>query len=343
VSWGEVPSSDASGGDESGWGQDPPRNQLRPLNLGDVLDGAFRLARDHWRTFALGLGVLTVPLALISGLVNTLLFGAAPGIFDMLTNPEMLETWATAGPPADLRTTITASLMSLLASLVLTPLLYGTAVHIAATGYRGGHADPMASVRAAGRRYLGLLGAIVLMWIVVFGIYIAAVVLIVVLVAVGVGAGDASGAIGIAILAVILGIAAIVLVIIAATRVALTIPALMLEQLGPAKALRRSNALVKGKTGLTLGTLLVVGIITTIIGLVLAWPFEAIGSALRGALGAGAGAVATTVGQMVSGLVTNALLGAALVLIYFDRRVRMEGYDLTELADELGEPPDRAW
>jgi hypothetical protein len=343
VSWGEGPTPDAAGDDGSGWNQDPPRNQLRPLNLGDVLDGAFRLARDHWRAFALGLGVLTVPLALISGLVTTLLVGVQPGLIDMVTNPEVLETWATTGPPPDMGTALTASIMSLLASLVLTPLVYGTAVYIAATGYRGGNPDPMGSVRAAGRRYFGLLGAIVLMGLVVFGIYLAAVALIVLLFAAGFATGDGSSAVGVILLSVVLGIGAIVLVVIAATRVSLTVPALMLEQLGPGRALRRSNALVKGKTGLTFGTLLVVGILTTIIGLILAWPFEAIGSALRNALGDGAYSVATTIGQMVSSLITNALLGAALVLIYFDRRVRNEGYDLTELASELGEPPDRSW
>jgi hypothetical protein len=49
------------------------------------------------------------------------------------------------------------------------------------------------------------------------------------------------------------------------------------------------------------------------------------------------------VSQIVSSLVQNALLGGAVVLIYFDRRVRTEGYDLTELAGELGERRDRPW
>jgi len=330
VSWGEEPTPDASGGDGAGWGQEPPRNQLRPLNLGDVLDGTFRLLRDHWRAFFLGLGVVVVPLALLTGLVTTLLGGPQPGFIEMLQNPEVMQTWALeAETPPNIGGLIAASGVAVLASLVLTPLGYGTAVHIAASGYRGSRVDPMASLRAAARRYFGLLGATILLGLVPLLIFLAPMVLVI--------AGSAAAVDALAIIGGIGFLVSVVFAIIALVRVMLTIPALMIEQSGPVQAVKRSNALVKGKTGLALGTMLVVYIITVIIGLVLALPFDALG----GAIGEGAGAVATTIGQMVTTLVTDALVGAALVLIYFDRRVRKEGYDLTELANELGEPPDR--
>jgi hypothetical protein len=131
----------------------------------------------------------------------------------------------------------------------------------------------------------------------------------------------------------------LVVAIIVAIRMVVAIPALLIERLGPVEALRRSNRLIKGKTGMVLLTLIVVWIITFIIGLLLGLPFGGVG----GAIGRFGGTVLTTVGQMLTSLVSNALLGVAIVLIYFDRRVRNEGYDLTELASELGEPQDRQW
>jgi MFS family permease len=342
VSWGEPPSNGGQGdppGEGQGpdsptwgqdpprWGQDPPANRLRPLDLGDVLDGMFRQAVAHWRAFLIGLGIIVVPLALLSGLVATLAFGTAPGFAEMLQDPEVAQSFVLGDVPGSIWTLAGAAIFSAIAGLLLTPLIYGIAVHVAATGYRSGTADPMNSVSAAGRRYWGLLGTTILQGLVPFLIFLIPLVLLV-----AAGVGDAGALIAVGVLAFL---ASIVFVIIVAVRLVLAIPALLIERLGPVEALQRSNALVKGKTGMVLLTLIVVYIITAIIGFVLTLPFSAGG----GAVGDVAGTVITTLGQMVSSLVTNALLGVAIVLIYFDRRVRNEGYDLTELAAELGEEP----
>jgi len=230
--------------------------------------------------------------------------------------------------PGSIWTLAGAAIFSAIAGLLLTPLIYGIAVHVAATGYRSGTVDPMNSVSAAGRRYWGLLGTTILQGLLPFLIFLIPLVLLI-----AAGVGDAGALIAVGILAFL---ASIVFVIIVIVRLVLAIPALLIERIGPIEALQRSNALVKGKTGMVLLTLIVVYIITAIIGFVLTLPFSAGG----GAVGDVAGTVITTLGQMFSSLVTNALLGVAIVLIYFDRRVRNEGYDLTELAGELGEPQD---
>ena len=345
MSWGEPPSN-AGPGDPSGYGQDPPAygqeppawgqeapaNRLRPLDLGDVLDGMFRQVRAHWRAFIIGLGIVVVPLSLLSGLVATLAFGTVPGFAEMLQDPQVAASFAAGEDiPGTIWTLMGAAVFSLAASLLLTPLIYGIAVHVAVTGYRSGDVDPMTSVRAAARRYGGLLGTYILQGLVVFGIILIPFVLIIAAAASQSGALIALGVLSL--------LASMVFVVIAVVRLALAFPALLVERIGPADALQRSNSLVKGKTGMVFLTLLVVYIITAIIGGILGLPFSAGG----GAIGDVAGAVITTLGQMVSGLVTNALLGIAIVLVYFDRRVRNEGYDLTELAAELGEPQNPPW
>lgn len=338
--WGEDPPpppgpSDGGPGPQSGWGEDPAPNRLRPLNLGDVLDGAFRLAVAHWRGFAIGLGVVVIPLSLLSTLAVALTFGTAPGFFETFNDPEVVEGFAEGAVTADDFAGVTSAFGALaaagLASLLLTPLVYGIAVHIAAVGYRAGAVDPMQSVRGAARRYFPLLGVTILLGLVPLLIFMSPLLVVLVGAATGVDALTVIGTIGF--------LVSLVVAVIAAIRLAVAVPALVIERVGPVQALRRSNDLVKGKTGLTLGTLLVIYIIVMIIGLVLAAPFGLV----SGAVGNTTGAVIETVGSIISSLVQNALIGAALVLIYFDRRVRTEGYDLTELAGELGERRDRPW
>lgn len=325
--------SDPIPGDGRGWGADPGPDRLRPLNLGDVLDGMFRLVRTHWRAFALGLGVIVVPLALLTGLVVARTLGTPPGFLQLAQNPELAESFETGAPPSggDIARVVGIAGLAGLAGVLAAPLIYGVAVRIAATAYRTGRVDPMASLREAAGRYLPLLGATILLWLIPAVIFLLPVIILI--------AGGTSGVDALVAIGGIAFIVTLVLALLAVVRLLLTIPVVVLEGAGPIRAVQRSNELVKGKTGLVLGTAIVVWIITTIIGIVLTLPFGLFG----GAFGSGAGAVANTVGQMVSSLVTDSLLGAALVLIYFDRRVRSEGYDLSELADELGERPDNRW
>ena len=312
------------------WGRDPDPDSLRPLNLGDVLDGTFRIARTHWKAFAIGLSVIVVPLSVLSGLILAQMFGTGPGLLESLQNPELLETTQPTPDPQELvRVAVTAALSGV-ASLLLTPLIYGVAVRIAASGYRAGEVDPMESVKAAARRYPALLGTLFLAYLVIAGIALVPLLLV------GVGAaGENTALIAIGGIGVLVGL---VVAVIAAVRLSLIVPAVIVERTGPAAALRRSNELVRGRTGMVFGTLLVVNIIVAIIGFVLTLPFQA-GMLQGGQIGA----VVTTAGSIISSLVSNSLLGAAFVLVYFDRRVRAEGYDLSELAAELGDTPDPRW
>lgn len=331
---GDEPTPDVGRDDASLQEREPPPNRLRPLNLGDVLDGSFRLVREHWRAFMIGLGVLTLPFVLLFGLIFARM-ASSPGFLDAALTPtsdprqaqEVLGSFAGAFG------------LLLLAGLVAMPLLYGTCVHIAATGYRSGHADPMASVRAAARRYFALLGAAILLFLIVLFLYLVLGIGLVVIggLLISSAGGLDTGIGGLIGLAIFLAV--VVLFIVMMTRYILTFPALMIERIGPYQALRRSYALVRGRSGMVFLTLLVVSIIGTIVTLVLTWPLEWIGGWVAGTTGA---AIGLGVGQIVSTILYTALMAAALVLIYFDRRVRTEGYDLTELADELGAPQDRS-
>jgi hypothetical protein len=337
VSFGDEPTPDMGRDDASLQGREPPPNRLRPLNLGDVLDGSFRLVREHWRAFMIGLGVLTVPLALLLGLIFARV-ASSPGFLEMSQDAAVTPGLGQQQAQEIFGGFFAAFWLVILAGILLIPMLYGTCVHIAAIAYRSGRADPMASVRAAGRRYLALLGAAVLLFLIWLFVYLLVVVAVAVVGGILISAGGQDSAL-VGVFGVVGLLAVLVIFALVMTRFILTFPALMIEGVGPFQALRRSSTLVRGRTGMVFLTVLIVSFIGAIVTGVLTWPLQWIGGLVAGAAGA---AVGFGVGQIVSTILYMALMGAALVLIYFDRRVRTEGYDLTELADELGAPQDRS-
>ncbi len=114
-------------------------------------------------------------------------------------------------------------------------------------------------------------------------------------------------------------------------------PVLLLEGTRGRKALGRSRALVRGRWWPTLGAEAVGFVIASIVGGV-------IGAALLGVLAAGAknsvaaAAILSGVGSAISAGLVTPFRAALTTVIYFDLRVRKEGYDLQLLAEHLGVP-----
>lgn len=116
---------------------------------------------------------------------------------------------------------------------------------------------------------------------------------------------------------------------------------LLLEGRKGFKALRRSFRLVKGRWWPVFGATLVAAILSSIVG---------------GALGALTApliftdsaddivlsAVVETLVNTVSGILTTPFQAAIVAIIYFDLRVRKEGFDLELLAQRIGTAPDPA-
>jgi hypothetical protein len=112
-------------------------------------------------------------------------------------------------------------------------------------------------------------------------------------------------------------------------------PALLSEGLGPVEALGRSFRLVKGRWWPVFGALLVMYLLVAVI------------SGILGALGAATlitavdsevvAAVFVTIVNTLSSLITLPLMAAVLTVLYFDLRVRNEGFDLQLLARGVGQ------
>jgi hypothetical protein len=117
-------------------------------------------------------------------------------------------------------------------------------------------------------------------------------------------------------------------------------PVLLIEGVRGAGALRRSFRLVRGRWWPTAGVLLVAALMTSILG-------GAIQAALLGiSLAGGDHSVALTVlvtslAAAISAILTRPFQASVVTILYYDLRVRREGYDVTLLAEQLGiEPAD---
>jgi hypothetical protein len=118
----------------------------------------------------------------------------------------------------------------------------------------------------------------------------------------------------------------------------LMLPVLLFEGVGPFKALGRSRSLVKGRWWPTLGLLFVGYLLVTILAGIIEGLL--IGVAVGTSDSTVPGAIATVIGGTIASVITRPYLAAVLTILYFDMRVRKEGFDLQLLAEGLGQPHD---
>lgn len=123
------------------------------------------------------------------------------------------------------------------------------------------------------------------------------------------------------------------------------IPVVLLEGIPGTRALHRSKRLVEGRWWSVAGILAVALILTFVVGAVVGGIFSAI------AVGAGSETVAVLVDAFSSILVSSVVTpftAAVVTIVYFDLRVRKEGFDLELLAQSVGqesagEQPSDRW
>jgi hypothetical protein len=111
---------------------------------------------------------------------------------------------------------------------------------------------------------------------------------------------------------------------------------LVAEGLTGSAALARSYRLVRGRWWPTLGALALAFLIQIVVGVVVGVPLGII--SFNAEPGSVAALISSVVANTVSSVVTTSLFGAVLVLIYYDLRVRKEGFDLTVMARNIGVP-----
>ncbi|KQX52639.1 MULTISPECIES: hypothetical protein [unclassified Streptomyces] len=328
-----------------GWGAQPPNAHwgrppaakpgvipLRPLGMGEILDGAAKTLRSYWRTVL----SITVTVALISQTANTLaqryLVPQTPSPNPDATPAEALEESLDAaqssliGLGPSLLVTLMASLVSAaLLTVVISRAVLGRPVSLGSAW------------REARPRLLQLIGLTLLL---------AALSSAVVTVALlpGVLIGGAPG-VALALLGGLGGIAATVWLMI---RYSLASPALMLERQGVFASLKRSAKLVTGSWWRIFGITVLTQLLIFVFAMIVAIPFMIIGFAVDGdglsglidGSSTGFGwpfLIITGIGGVITSAITYPISAGVTVLLYVDQRIRREALDL-ELARAAGLP-----
>ena len=331
--WGQQPGQQ-QWGPPPGWGQPAPWGSrpldakpgvvpLRPLGLGEVLDGAVGVLRRYPRP-ALGLGAL---VALVTTVVNVLLLVTAFQPFLEL-DPVALESGDLSALDEAVGSAFAGGVLSALLSLVSGAVLTGAITAVVGKAVLGEpftFAQAWAQVRP---RLLPLVGLALLVLAIVYGVLIASVVAGVVLIAVG---GAAA-----AIVAVPLMIAGVVAAVWLYVRLALAPCALVLERVGVLASLRRSAVLVRRDWWRVFGILLLTLVIGLFVSQVVELPFALFGAESPGALfdpEADVFATRSLVMSAIGGGIASTLIApftaGVRALLYVDRRIRAEGLDVS--------------
>ncbi|MQA95963.1 MAG: hypothetical protein GEV11_15405 [Streptosporangiales bacterium] len=333
---GQPPPGQPPGGQPSGpygappaWATAPKPGviELRPLGLGEMLDGAFNVIRRN-PAATLGLSAIVMGITtVLNSLVGVMLLGEAQRMSQL--DPEAVEMTDIASMLGRVFTGVAITLVvTLFATLVLTGMLT-VVVGRATLGYKISMGDAW---RAALPRIGTLLGVSLLVFAGSFAFFIAVIAIFGGLMY---AAGPDSGtAAFVGILSIFLFPAAFVVMIWLYVGWALSTPAVVLERQGVIAAMKRSFRLVKGSWWRTFGILLLTAILAGLISGILPLPFQGIASIFAdpnepSATGAYiASIVITTIGSGIAATIATPFQAGVTVLLYVDQRIRKEGLDL---------------
>lgn len=291
------------------------------MGLGDILDGAFKLLRANARSVVLVTAAFAVPLNLVTSyLTRGVLGGLTLG--DAVDDPTAAQTALETSSAEQ----AVGSVISVITTAVILPLVAGAICRIVAASYLGRSERPGEALRVLRRRGV----ALVVGWLVVHVVELGPALVIgaaVVLLAVLTDGGVAAALVVVGGFLVALG-----WVVFATPRMVAVSPAIVEEGLGPFAGVGRSWRLTRGRFWGYLGVVVVSGLLASVLDSVLNGPAQILGAVVGLEQG---GWVITAVGAMLAQMVTTPFIAIVATLAYFDARIRREGLDLEVMAEEL--------
>ncbi|WP_461711917.1 glycerophosphoryl diester phosphodiesterase membrane domain-containing protein [Streptomyces sp. DSM 41013] len=325
------------GGWGSGWGGPPPAAKpgvipLRPLGVGEILDGAVSTMRTYWRTV---LGI-SLTVAIFTEVIVVLLQGL---VLDDTGSEVLNDPDATLSELGDAlaETTINSGVVFLI-SLIGTVLATALLTTVTSRAVLGRPVTTGEAWRDARPQVLKLFGLILLLLLIVAGLVTAGMTPgLLVTATAGGEAGVALTALGF--------LAGGVLAVWLMVRFSLASPALMLEKQGIKKAMGRSVKLVRGSWWRVFGIQLLATVIANVVASIIVIPFAFLAATLGGdGVGGfldGTGDLGWTflvvsgIGSVIGSMITFPITAGVTVLLYIDQRIRREALDL-ELARAAG-------
>lgn len=332
--WGPTPGGWAGPGGP-GWSPPPPPKPgvipLRPLGVGEILDGAISSIRAQ-PAVMLGLSaVVAVVTQLVTLPVTYVLLRDTGDTAFSLDQP--------VSPDAQLAFTasaLTAGGIQVVVTLVAALLLTGVLTVVVSRAVLGERISAGAAWAKVRPRVPTLLGVTVLVLLVMLGV--AALSLGPGILLAALSAPTAATVVAF-VLGVPAGLAAMVYLYVA---FALAPAAVVLERAPVVAALRRSRSLVTRAWWRTFGILLLVNIIAQVLAGILSVPFSLLGLLITFVGGDGdpnpyafLPLVVTSIGTILASAITWPFTAVSTALLYVDRRIRREALDL-ELARAAG-------
>jgi hypothetical protein len=295
---------------------------LRPLTLGEILDGAVKVIRRYPKP-TLGLSAIIAVVTTVLGLLLVLASDYSSFADDVRSGGSSDDPFANGADIAS----IPVALLGWLAGLVLTGFLV-VVVGKAVLGQAASFGETWQQVRP---RLWALIGLALLTGLLASAPMIAGVLVAVllafispVLLVIGIPLAIASACLGVYLY----------------VRVSLASPALVLEKASVRTALTRSGVLVKGDWWRVFAILLLVQVISYVVSQVMLIPFAIIGGVSLFASPDEGGATVlfllVTVGSGLATFLVSPFTSGARALLYVDRRMRAEGLDLTLQAAARG-------
>jgi hypothetical protein len=298
---------------------------LRPLQLGDILDGAVKAIRFNPKSMvglsAIVLAVFLVPSVALgmgaSHLVGTSLSRLGPGFETLATYPALI--------------------VQAICTTFATAILSGLLIHVVGQAVLGRKADIGETWRATRGRVWSLIALVLVSAL--FSLLSMALLIgpgVLLLVNHKVGAGLSL---------LFLGMLGLVVVSVwFSTKISLAAPAIVLEGHSVSAGLRRSFALTRGAFWRILGITLLAGLIAGLVGGLLGLPFSAVGTAVAVMSGQGSESAVmiqsfvSNLSALLTGAITTPFVAAVTGLLYIDRRMRLEALDVILIRESQTNP-----
>jgi hypothetical protein len=342
--WGQQ-----AGWSQPGWAPPPPVPKpgaipLRPLGVGEILDGAISYIRAN-PAVTLGLAAVVITLTQLVQIPANYLY------FDALTqlDPAAASASEVAGALSD---GVAATLLGAVVNFLALTLLTGVLIVVLSRAVLGWRTSLREAWTITRPRLLGLLGLSLLTGLLLLAA-LAVGLLPVVLAAVAGAPGEAVLVVGVLTVS-----ASLCLMVYLWVALAVAPPAYVLEGVGVLAALSRSRRLVNPHWWRVFGILLLATILGALISGIIGIPFGLGAAVVDGVFTADTALFAptsltalliTAVGTIIAGTITAPFTAGVTGLLYFDQRIRREAWDLELARAAYGQPPgagpraDTAW
>ena len=299
---------------------------LRPLQLGDILDGAVKAVRFNPKPMV-GLSAVVLAVFLVPS--------AALGIGATHLAARVLST---LGPDAGAFLGLSSSVIQAVSTELATALLSGVLIYVVGQAVLGRKPDIGATWRSTRGRLPSLLALAMLSGL--FSL-LATMLLI--------GPGVLlliNNDLGTGLLVLFVGLLSLIAVALAvSTKISMAAPAIVLEGHGILAGLRRSFMLTKGAAfWRILGITLLAGLLAGIVGSLLGLPFSIVGTAIATLStqdSESAQMIVTFISHLsalLTGAITTPFVAAVTGLLYIDRRMRLEALDVVLFRESQSNP-----